>query len=120
MRDVQESIGMDAHGEFHFFRDFMLHFIPLVLVAIIAVVVGLGTQKYLRTERLKMRERNVISQEKRVIQTDLAIHAMDALLVADICRTEYPLCADPKLRQSLFKQTSSRRSKNLIFFGHPM
>lgn len=111
MRESEKSFDLEAQGAFHVFRDFMFHFIPLVLVAIVVVGIGLGTQRYLRIERIKVRERNIIEQEIRVIQTDLAAHVSDALLVAEVLRTGFPLCADEASRCSLlqgFLTTMSR------------
>ncbi|WP_462325709.1 sensor domain-containing diguanylate cyclase [Desulfoplanes sp.] len=86
MRETEDTSRMEPRV-FHIFRDFLLRFIPIVLFAMLLVVVGLGSLRYMRTERIKLRERNLIEQERRVIQTDLVAHASDALLVADVIRS---------------------------------
>jgi diguanylate cyclase (GGDEF)-like protein len=111
MYESDDPVDLETHAEFHVFRDFMFHFIPLVFVAIVAVALGLGTQKHLRTERIKVRERNLIEQEIRVIQTDLAAHVSDALLVAEALRTGFFLCTDETLRSTLFQHFLTTMSR---------
>ena len=43
MRESEKSFDLEAQGAFHVFRDFMFHFIPLVLVAIVVVGIGLAS-----------------------------------------------------------------------------
>jgi diguanylate cyclase (GGDEF)-like protein len=111
MRETEEPIDLKAHGEFHVFRDFMFHFIPLVLVAILVVVVGLGAQKRLRTERIKTRELQLVEQETRMIRTELAVHARDALFVADVLGRGFPICTDATLRAALTRNLLTSLSR---------
>ena len=84
MRETREYPGIYPVGEFHFLRDFFLHFIPLVCLGSLCIIVGLSVQKRLRTERIKIRESTIMEQERLVIQTDIAAHASDAMLFSDI------------------------------------
>jgi diguanylate cyclase (GGDEF)-like protein len=104
MRETEETAKMDHPGEFSLHRDFLLHFIPLVVISVVTVIVGLEAQKYLRTERIKIRAVNVVAQQQRVIQTDLAAHASDALLVGDIIRSGQVVASDRHSRQRLFER----------------
>ncbi len=94
---------MKIQDDFNMLRDFMYHFIPLVLLTIVVVIVGLSTHKYLFVERIKGRERNVVEQGRRTIQAELALHAKDALLVVEVFQTIYRFCPDSSLTRSMTK-----------------
>jgi diguanylate cyclase (GGDEF)-like protein len=104
MHEFEETANMDDLKEFSLYRDFLLHFVPLVVIALVTVMVGIGVQKYLRTERIRIRAINVVAQQRRVIQTDLAAHASDALLVRDIIRSGHMVASAKCSRQCLFEK----------------
>ena len=95
MSETGEYSEIYPVGEFHILRDFFLHFIPLVCLGAFFVLVGMAFQKKLRIERIKIREYNIIEQERQVIQTDLAAHASDTMLFSDMLRSACSLSSDP-------------------------
>jgi len=96
MLEGLESPVMHPSKEFHFIRDFFSHFIPFVCLGTLFIMAGLMLQKQLRVERIKIREYNILEEERIVIQTDIAAHASDTMLFSDMLHSACSFCPDEK------------------------
>lgn len=66
------------------YREFVKLFVPISLIATLAVLGAALYQQGAFRDRIAVRERNVVLMEKEVFETSLASHLSDALIVAEI------------------------------------
>lgn len=95
MSETGSASELYTVNDFHILRDFFLHFIPLVCLGAFFIIIGMAFQKKIRVERIKVREYNIIEQERMVIQTDLTAHASDTMLFSEMLRSASSLSSDP-------------------------